>query len=638
MDHVKLTLRVLGTCQVMQGQQSIHFKTKKSQALLIFLLTEEFLHPGLRHTRSRIAELLWPGIAERSALENLRQCLYRLRSVLPDTDDQTSFIGADRQHIWVSATADWSIDLEEMPAEPSPFLAYFYLPQNTAFEDWISEKREQIAALANGTTAETAVKARPASVLPLQWLAPALLLLGLPWLINNWQSGREQASVRPNTLAVLPFETVGADSMPDYLRQGITDDLITALMRSGDWRIISRASSNQYASSELDDQSIGAELGVRYLLRGTLRRGGDRLQLNLSLIDAQRGQRIWGNRYREDISAIAALRATWIDEIARRIRSVSDTLNGVPTHTPDPQAYAYYLKARTAFYEASPNAIGEALQYYRKALEIDPGYPEAHLQTAITLTVLCSWWGNAQLQMDSIYPTVMRHLEMAREQPDLVGEAWRVEGFVRLWAHDLEKAERCMDRAIARHIDTECALSGLAYVNMLQQETDRALQYIYQAQSLNPYLGYNHQVEAEIHAVRGDYRAARSALRRGLEFSPNKLDLLVRLSWIDLIEGHTVAAVSRLDSLYGQRPAVPYYLTGYLTAALILDQQTERAQQLIDLMEQGHARGERGYAYYLALARHLQGEPKMAENWANLSREAKEPDAYWLGLDPLFHR
>jgi len=152
---------------------------------------------------------------------------------------------------------------------------------------------------------------------------------------------------RPS-IAVLPFTNMSGDAGQEYFSDGITEDIITELSRFSELFVIARNSSFQYKGKSPDIRQVGRELGVRYVLEGSIRRAGDRVRITAQLIDATTGAHRWAERYDRKLEDVFAVQ----DEVARTITSIlaahvsraeaSRTLS-IPTSRW--QAYDYYLQA-----------------------------------------------------------------------------------------------------------------------------------------------------------------------------------------------------------------------------------------------------------------------------------------------------
>jgi adenylate cyclase len=200
---------------------------------------------------------------------------------------------------------------------------------------------------------------------------------------------------RPS-IAVLPFDNVSGDKEEDYFCDGITDDIITELSRFSELFVIAHNSSLQYKGKAVDVRQVGRELGVHYVLQGSIRRGGDRVRISVQLIDAVTGIHRWAERYERQLEDVFAVQ----DEVARTIvailaahvnkAEIERTLNKPPETW---QAYDYYLRAadaHTAFVSSYQAAeLYEVRRLLERSIAIDSSYARAYAR--LSGTYLSAW-------------------------------------------------------------------------------------------------------------------------------------------------------------------------------------------------------------------------------------------------------
>jgi adenylate cyclase len=191
-------------------------------------------------------------------------------------------------------------------------------------------------------------------------------------------------------IAVLAFDNVSGDPAEQYFSDGITDDIITELSRFSSLIVIARNSSFQYKGRSVDVRRIGQELGVRYVLQGSIRRDGERLRMAAQLIDAVSGAHRWAERYDRHLTDVFAVQ----DEIARTVAALvaahvdKAELNRALIKPPaSPQAYDCYLRGASsvdAFYATyrDINHLRDARRWFEQAIAIDPRHARAYAALA----------------------------------------------------------------------------------------------------------------------------------------------------------------------------------------------------------------------------------------------------------------
>jgi adenylate cyclase len=233
-----------------------------------------------------------------------------------------------------------------------------------------------------------------ASKRPPLWLilsiGAALLLVvaaGIMWL-RPWQSVGEPAVVENLALplpekpsvAVLPFNNMSGDPTQEYFSDGMTEDLITDLSKVSGLFVIARNSSFAYKGQQVDLRQIGRDLGVRYILEGSIRKEGGRVRINAQLIDALSGGHVWAERFDRKIEDVFALQ----DEVTQQIVSaLSITLNAEEkqrlsrTTETHPQAYDLFLRGLERLRRFTPQTNVEARDFFHQAMMVDPRFARA---------------------------------------------------------------------------------------------------------------------------------------------------------------------------------------------------------------------------------------------------------------------
>jgi TolB-like protein/Tfp pilus assembly protein PilF len=196
-----------------------------------------------------------------------------------------------------------------------------------------------------------------------------------------------QPAVAPRlSIVVLPFANLSNDPEQQYFADGITEDLTTDLSRIADMLVISRNTAFTYQNKRVDTKQIGRELGVRYVLEGSVRRSANQVRVNAQLIDAATDAHLWAERFNADISDLFALQ----DEITSRIAialGVELIAAEASRPTEHPDALEYFLRGRAAANKVPTRETrAEAISMYERALALDPRYAEVQSRLAGALT------------------------------------------------------------------------------------------------------------------------------------------------------------------------------------------------------------------------------------------------------------
>jgi TolB-like protein/class 3 adenylate cyclase len=183
------------------------------------------------------------------------------------------------------------------------------------------------------------------------------------------------------SIAVLPFENMSGDSEQEYFADGIVEDITTALSRLRWLFVIARNSSFTYKGRAVDVKQVGRELGVRYVLEGSVRKAGKRVRITGQLIDASTGAHLWADRFDGELADVFDLQdqvtASVVGAIAPKLEQAEiERAKRKPTESLD--AYDYFLRGMAAFRQFSKPSNEEALALFSRAIELDPDFASAY--------------------------------------------------------------------------------------------------------------------------------------------------------------------------------------------------------------------------------------------------------------------
>ena len=225
------------------------------------------------------------------------------------------------------------------------------------------------------------------------------------------------------SIVVLPFANLSDDREQQYFADGLTEDLTTDLSRLADMFVISRNTAFTYRNKPVDTKQIGRELGVRYVLEGSVRRSSNRLRVNAQLIDSETDGHVWAERFDRHVSDFFALQ----DEITTAIigaiepellKSERDRIAERPEHNED--AYALYQRGMWHHYRQNKADNIEAQAFFRRALAIDPQYSQATaaLSIALCAAAYLSWSDNAERNYEESLEMAQRAVALDPRYPN----------------------------------------------------------------------------------------------------------------------------------------------------------------------------------------------------------------------------
>src|SRR5438067_640861 len=203
------------------------------------------------------------------------------------------------------------------------------------------------------------------------------------------------ANVPAKSIAVLPFKNLNADQSNPHFAEGIQDQILTKLASVADLKVISRISTEKYGSKPRDLRSVSKELGVATVLQGTVQKDGERVRVNVELIDARSDRRIWTKNYDSDLRDVFAIQSEISQEIGNALRaklSANEAVVLAAAATRDPEAYDLFLRGeyeqRRGESLVTAEPLDRAADFYRRALSLDPSFALAAARLARNRL----WW------------------------------------------------------------------------------------------------------------------------------------------------------------------------------------------------------------------------------------------------------
>jgi adenylate cyclase len=338
--------------------------------------------------------------------------------------------------------------------------------------------------------------------------------------------GAEQPSVpQPDkpSIVVLPFGNLSGDPEQAYFSDGITEDVITDLSKISGLFVIARNSAFAYKGKTIRIQEVIRELGVRYLLEGSVRKAGNRVRITAQLIDGVTGGHLWADRYDRDLTDIFAVQ----DDVTREIVSAlaikltrSEQRRLKRRGTENLEAYEYYVRGRQQAWRHEKDANERARRMLERALELDPNFAaaQAALAYAHQLDYVNEWGQSAELSLSRLQEMAEKAAHLDEEDPD----AQFVLGLAHLWQRRLDRALFAAHRAIALDPNFASAFALLALVLHYAGRSQEAFEPLARGMRLDPhYTDMFLHILGQVHFGLGQYADAVAALKRRIIRNPN---------------------------------------------------------------------------------------------------------------------
>ena len=257
---------------------------------------------------------------------------------------------------------------------------------------------------------------------------------------------REEQPERPS-IAVLPFNNMSGDPEQEYFSDGITEDIITDLSKVSGLFVVARNTAFTYKGKPVKVQQVGQELGVTFILEGSVRKAGSRVRVTGQLISSGDGGHVWADRYDRDLTDIFAIQDEITHAIVEQLKVKllpQEKKSITQTPTDNVEAYTYYLRGRDFFNRHSKRYFQLARRMFTKAVELDPLYARAYAGIADCDSLLVLWC-REDIPVDSILQMSAKALAL----DDKLAEAHASRGTALSLMHKTEEATAEFEKAIA---------------------------------------------------------------------------------------------------------------------------------------------------------------------------------------------
>jgi serine/threonine-protein kinase len=457
-----------------------------------------------------------------------------------------------------------------------------------------------------------------------------LIMAGISSLTERW---------RPiESIAVLPFENVDADSETEYLSDGITESIIKRLTQLPSLKkVIAKSSVFRYKEREIDPQVIGQELGVDAVLVSWMRRRGDELSISVELVKVEDNTRIWGDQYyTREISEIFAIQEEISNSISNnlRLRPTGEELERMTKrHTESTEAFVAYSKGSYFWNKRTEDDLKRAIGYFEQALQLDPNYALAYVGLANSYLLLPEYGAYPPKEA---YPKVKQAVLRAVEIDDMLAEAHvTLAQIKRRYDYDWSTAERTYKRAIELDPNYATAHHWYGYDLMCVGRFDEAIDEIKRAHELDPLSLVITRNLGQVLYRAGRYDEALEALNKTLEMDPT-------FSATHLYLGKVFLQMSRHEDALAAFQKEKEYARGWGTrteawigvAYMKLDQR-EKTQEILDELIK---RSEQTYVRPTSIAMlcFILGEDDHGFQWLEKGYEEYDSFLRLIRSEPIF--
>ena len=387
---------------------------------------------------------------------------------------------------------------------------------------------------------------------------------------------------RPS-LAVLPFANIGSDNTKEYFADGVVDSLIAMFSRLSGLFVISRQSAFSYKNTSKTSEQIAAELGVRYLLEGSVQHAGKQVRVTAQLADTKNGGHVWSDRFDRELKDVFALQ----DELTQNIVSVLQikldgeeaALFGVQA-TNSIEAHDSLLRGIATHRKYTQKTTNEAIILYEKALALDPNYAAAHAWLARSLALTWSQRWNTDA---AVLELALSHAERAALLDPQSSYAISILGWVQLWRQNRDESIAECRRAVVLDPNNAEAHLFLSLALSAAGLGEEALYYVEKAKRFSPVADALYMyAHGQTYFAQKNYAKAISIFEQGCilseNFKPNHFFLMIAYDVMGMHE-QAQKKFEILSELTGSRTVMPNVVI-WTDKALAL-QQTETWQRIV---------------------------------------------------------
>ena len=469
----------------------------------------------------------------------------------------------------------------------------------------------------------------------------ALLALGAWYgLTRRNDAPTAPANVAP-TIAVLPFVDQSPGGDQSHFSDGISEELINTLARVQGLRVASRSSSFAYKGQNINIRALGESLGVATVLEGSVRREGETLRIQASLVNAADGYQLWSDTYDREVGAAFAIQQEIARAIAQtlRVTLVGQVVDSQPVPAPNAAAYELYLKARNALYlkgryawfTRTEEGVRSAVKLFEEALQHDSTYVQALSGLADAYAILGFYDFMAPREAFSKAAAAARK---AAGQAPFLAAPWATLGYVALYhEYDFNRAEEEFRRSIS--LNPGYATAHQWYANMLTAagRFNEAEMEMRKAQDIDPLSLIASAALGWVLYHAGNPAAAAAQCQRTLELNPDYGLAHLWRGW----------ALQEMDSLpaavESHRKAVAVSDSGALMVAslarsLALNGERSEAEALLRRLETSAAAGRYVPSYEVGKVHEALGRPDRAMEWLDRAFRERSHSMVFLRVDP----
>ena len=488
-----------------RGSESVRLEPKAMEVLVYFAS-----RPNEVITREELERDVWLGALV--GYDAVTNTIIKLRKALQDNARDPRFIAT-------------------VPKRGYQLIAPITYPEN--------ENSPELSPPVPGETVADVQQKSPLRTIHWYGIAALVVILvaGSAWFWSSQPSqpippANSNNRLSPPSIVVLPFENLSDDSKQEYLAEGMTDDIITDLSRLSNILVISSNTSTTYKSKQVSAIQVGEDLNVRFVLRGSIRQLGNKIRLNVQLVNTKTGFNTWAQRYDRNLSEVFTVQDEVTNSIVKALAikmTTQEQRRLAQRSTDNLKAYDFFQEGQRLFKISTKATNEQAVEMYRKAIELDPQYGRAYGALAVTLTT-----NYRRGLSDSPVETLNRALVLAKKAVSLnntIPQTYWALGFVYVMQKEYDKAMVAATQSIKIAPNYADGYGLLAIINSYLGKPELAIEFNNKGIRLNPYYSFEYLISYGIaYYTLGDYSAAITALEDAKRRNENSAEVKLFLA------------------------------------------------------------------------------------------------------------
>jgi adenylate cyclase len=337
------------------------------------------------------------------------------------------------------------------------------------------------------------------------------------------QKAKKAVSSKRPSIAVLPFTNMSGDLEQEYFSDGITEDIITDLSKISGLFVVARHTAFTYKSRPVKLQQVGQELGVDFILEGSVRKAGGRIRISGQLVNTKDGDHVWADRFDRELTDIFAIQDDITHAIVEQLKvklQPQEKKSIGQARTDNVEAYTYYLRGRDFLHRHSKSYYELGRRMFVKAVELDPLYARAYAGIAD-----CDSFLYLHCRVDVGFENLLATTEKALALDNNLPEAHASRGIALSAAGRDEEAEKELEQAIALDPNSYEAHYFLARITFKQGKAEQAAALFERASECRPDDYQSPCLLVHVYRGLGRYEDAKEAARKGVRLAERELSL-----------------------------------------------------------------------------------------------------------------